>query len=129
TDWDTMLDSYTEQVRGLIDGGADAFLIETAQDLLQVKCAVNACLRGLEERGLTTDDIPIMVNVTIETTGTMLLGSEIAAAVNALAPYPILSLGMNCATGPTEMATHVQYLAKHWPRKVAVLPNAGLPAL
>ena len=129
TDWDTMLDSYREQVRGLVDGGADTILIETAQDLLQVKCAVNACLAGLADTGKTTDDIPIMVQVTIETTGTMLMGTEIAAAAAALEPFPILSLGLNCATGPTEMLEHVQWLAKHWSRRISVLPNAGLPLL
>ncbi|MEX0777697.1 MAG: methionine synthase [Phycisphaeraceae bacterium] len=127
--WDAMLDSYAEQARGLIEGGVDVFLIETAQDLLQVKCVINACLKALAEKSKTTDDIPIMVQVTIETTGTMLLGSEIAAAVTALAPFPIMSLGLNCATGPTEMAEHLRYLAQYWHRRISVLPNAGLPTL
>jgi len=129
TDWDTMLDSYTEQCRGLIDGGVDAFLIETAQDLLQVKCAINACMDALHEAGKTTDDIPIMVQVTIEQMGTMLVGSEISAAAVALEGYPIMSLGMNCATGPTEMAEHLQWLSEHLPNRLSVLPNAGLPTL
>ena len=129
TTWDEMLDSYREQARGLIDGGADVFLIETAQDLLQVKCAINAILAALDEKKKTPQDIPIMVQVTIETTGTMLLGTEIAAVATALAPFPILSLGLNCATGPIEMAEHVHYLGKHWDRKISVLPNAGLPVL
>ncbi|MEE9212283.1 MAG: methionine synthase [Phycisphaeraceae bacterium] len=129
TDWDTMLASYAEQARGLIDGGVDALLIETAQDLLQVKCAINACLAALKDKSKTTDDIPVMVQVTIEQNGAMLLGSEIAAAANALAPFPIMSLGMNCATGPTEMTEHVQWLGRHWDRRISVLPNAGLPAL
>lgn len=129
TDWPTMFDSYREQVRGLVDGGVDVLLIETAQDLLQVKCAINACIAALEEKGKTPADIPIMVQVTIETTGTMLMGTEIAAAANALANFPILSLGMNCATGPTEMAEHVQWLSKYWRKKISLLPNAGLPVL
>jgi 5-methyltetrahydrofolate--homocysteine methyltransferase len=131
TAWETMLDSYAEQARGLLDGGADAFVIETCQDLLQVKCAVNACLDALAERGKTPQDIPIFVSVTIETSGTMLLGTEIAAAVNALSMFPIASLGLNCATGPTEMAEHIAYLSKHWPtdRSISVIPNAGLPVL
>ncbi len=129
TTWDEMFDSYREQARGLIDGGADALLIETAQDLLQVKCTINALLAALDEKNKSPQDIPIMVQVTIETTGTMLLGTEIAAAAAALAPFPILSLGMNCATGPTEMAEHVHHLGKHWDRKISVLPNAGLPVL
>jgi 5-methyltetrahydrofolate--homocysteine methyltransferase len=135
TDWDTMLDSYTEQFLGLIDGGSDALLIETSQDLLQVKCAVNAALDALAQRGKTPatmdvdGDIPIMVQVTIETNGTMLLGTDIAAACTALEHYPILSIGMNCATGPTEMAQHIDWLGKHWSKAISVLPNAGLPAM
>ena len=128
-DWKTMHASYLEQVHGLIDGGADALLIETAQDLLQLKVAVNACLDALRARNLGPDDLPIMVNVTIETTGTMLLGTEIAAAAIALAPYPIASLGLNCATGPVEMTEHVRWLSEHWNRTVCVVPNAGLPVL
>ncbi len=129
TTWEAMLDSYTEQARGLIAGGVDAFIIETCQDLLQVKIAINACLDALRETGKTHEDIPIFVSVTIETTGTMLLGTEIAAAANALAMFPIASLGLNCATGPTEMGEHVAYLAKHWDRHISVIPNAGLPVL
>jgi 5-methyltetrahydrofolate--homocysteine methyltransferase len=129
TTWDAMLDSYTEQARGLIEGGVDCFMIETCQDLLQVKCAIDACLDALGEAGRTTQDIPILVSVTMETTGTMLMGSDIAAVVNALKPFPIASLGLNCATGPVEMAEHIAYLAKHWDRAVSVIPNAGLPIL
>ncbi len=134
-DWDTMHASYAEQVRGLIDGGADVLLIETAQDILQVKCVIAAALDVLKEKGLTPDtgdndgDIPIMVQVTIEQFGTTLIGTDIAGVAAALRDLPILSLGMNCATGPAEMAEHVNYLAKHWPGKLSLLPNAGLPAL
>ncbi|MDG2199600.1 MAG: methionine synthase [Phycisphaerales bacterium] len=127
--WEAMLESYAEQARGLIDGGVDAFLIETCQDLLQVKCAVNACLKAMEEAGRTHEDIPIMVSVTIETTGTMLLGTEIAAAVNALRSYPIFSLGLNCATGPREMTANIEHLSRAWPRRISCVPNAGLPVL
>jgi 5-methyltetrahydrofolate--homocysteine methyltransferase len=129
TTWDEMLASYREQARGLIDGGADAFIIETCQDLLQVKCAINACLDALDAARRTVEDMPILVSVTMETTGTMLLGSDITAVVNALKPFPIASLGLNCATGPTEMAEHLAYLSKHWDRHVSVVPNAGLPIL
>lgn len=129
TDWESMLDSYCEQARGLIDGGVDCFMIETCQDLLQVKCAINACIDALAQSGRTVNDIPILVSVTMETTGTMLLGSDMAAVVNALKPFPIASLGLNCATGPVEMAEHIAYLAKHWDRAVSVIPNAGLPIL
>ncbi|MCU0688708.1 MAG: methionine synthase [Phycisphaerales bacterium] len=139
TSWADMLDSYAEQARGLLDGGVDAFIIETCQDLLQVKCAVNAILLALSERGKTALDVPIMVSVTIETTGTMLLGTSIEGAAAALKRYPIMSLGLNCATGPAEMADHVGYLGKHWGASatsgglgaplVSVVPNAGLPVL
>ncbi len=135
TTWDIMLDSYTEQVRGLLDGGVDALLIETAQDILQVKCAINACVDALAERGLKPllpdgrGDVPIMAQVTIETTGTMLLGTEINAAAVVLEPFPIFSLGLNCATGPTEMTERVHWLGRHWPRHISVQPNAGLPVL
>ncbi|MFI4854492.1 MAG: homocysteine S-methyltransferase family protein, partial [Phycisphaerales bacterium JB065] len=129
TDWDTMLDSYTEQARGLLDGGVDALLIETCQDLLQVKCAINACLVALRERGKTAAQVPIMVSITIEQQGTMLLGSSIEAAVAALRDFPIMSLGLNCATGPAEMSEHLHYLARHWDRHISVVPNAGLPVL
>ncbi len=127
--WDDMLDSYTEQARGLIDGGVDALLFETCQDLLQAKCAINACLDALAQKNKSTDDIPILASVTIETTGTMLLGTEIEAAANALSMFPIASLGLNCATGPTEMGEHLAWLAKHWDRPISVIPNAGLPVL
>ena len=128
-DWKTMLASYREQVEGLLEGGVDGFMIETCQDLLQVKCAINACLDGLKAHGLSPDDLPIMVSVTIETTGTMLLGSDIASVVNTLGMFPIASLGLNCATGPVEMAEHIAYLTRHWSRPVSVIPNAGLPVL
>lgn len=129
TTWDEMLESYAEQARGLIDGGADVLITETSQDILQVKCAINACLKALGERGKTTDDVPIMCSVTIETTGTMLVGTEVAAAAEALRNYPILSLGLNCATGPVEMSEHVSWLSRHWAKQISVMPNAGLPVL
>ena len=137
THWDEMFDSYREQARGLLAGGADAFIIETCQDLLQVKCGINAVLAALSDAGKTSDDVPIMVSVTIESTGTMLLGSSIEAAARALEGFPIFSLGLNCATGPSEMAEHVSWLGKHWGRPgtasvgkhISVVPNAGLPVL
>jgi 5-methyltetrahydrofolate--homocysteine methyltransferase len=136
-DWDRMFESYREQARGLLAGGVDALMIETCQDLLQTKCAINGALAAIEERGKTPLDVPILVSVTIETTGTMLLGTEIAAAATALAGYPILSLGLNCATGPVEMSEHIAWLGKNWlggpkglpARYVSCLPNAGLPIL
>ncbi len=127
--WESMCASYREQARGLIDGGADCFMIETCQDLLQIKCAITACLEALERAKRSVRDMPILVSVTMETTGTMLLGSDISAVVNALTPFPIASLGLNCATGPVEMAPHLAYLSKHWDRPFSVVPNAGLPVL
>ena len=129
TDWDTLFTSYREEARGLIDGGVDALLIETCQDLLQVKCCVNACLAALDEKGKSHEDVPIMVSVTIEQTGTMLTGSSIEAAAHVLKQYPIASLGLNCATGPTEMGEYIHWLGKHWDRPISVYPNAGLPVL
>ena len=128
-DWATMLASYADQARGLLAGGVDAFLIETAQDLLQVKCAVNSCLLALEESGRSPQDIPIFASLTIEATGTMLLGTDIAAAATVLKAYPIAGLGLNCATGPREMVPHIEYLCAHWDRLVSCVPNAGLPVL
>ncbi|HEX2839024.1 MAG TPA: methionine synthase [Phycisphaerales bacterium] len=131
-DWDGMFASYREAARGLLAGGVDVFIIETCQDLLQVKCVINAVMAALAERGKTALDVPIMASVTIENTGTMLLGTEIAAAAVALAQYPICSLGLNCATGPVEMRDHIHWLGKHWndgTRAVSVMPNAGLPLL
>ncbi len=139
TNWDELFDSYREQARGLLDGGIDAFILETCQDVLQIKCALNAILAALAEQNKTAGDIPIMVSLTIETTGTMLLGTNIEAAVAVLSGFPILSLGLNCATGPTEMSDHIAYLGKHWgaspsgtgpvTKFVSVMPNAGLPVL
>jgi len=129
TSWQDMLASYADQARGLIAGGVDGLLIETAQDLLQVKCAINGCLRALEDAGRSVQSLPIMVSLTIESTGTMLLGTDIAAAVASLRSYPIASLGLNCATGPQEMRSHIEYLCRHWDRPVSCIPNAGLPVL
>ncbi|MFW5652566.1 MAG: methionine synthase [Planctomycetota bacterium] len=129
TDWDSMFDSYREQALGLLDGGADLLLIETCQDPLQTKCAINACLAALESKGKGPEDVPIFCSVTIETTGTMLVGTEISSAATALRQFPIAGLGLNCATGPAEMGEHLQWLAKNWDRHITVMPNAGLPTL
>ena len=127
--WERMLASYREAMRGLIAGGADAILIETCQDLLQVKCAVNAALAALDDQGKCPEDIPLMGSITIEQMGTMLVGSSLEAAVTALRDYPIASIGLNCATGPVEMGEHIKYLAKAWDRAISCYPNAGLPVL
>jgi len=128
-DFDTMYDSFKEAAFGQIEGGADVFLVETQQDILCIKASLNAICDALDESGKSPDDIPIMVQVTIEQFGTTLTGSEICAAAVALQNYPIISLGMNCATGPDDMAEHVEWLAKHWDRRISLLPNAGLPVL
>jgi 5-methyltetrahydrofolate--homocysteine methyltransferase len=125
TDFDTMEDSYHEQCRGLLAGGIDVFLIETVQDLLQAKVAINAATRAMREAGVR---LPIMVQVSMDTQNRMLLGSDTTAAAAAIYPFDqVDSLGFNCATGPAEMGEHVQYLSHHWPRLISVLPNAGLP--
>lgn len=123
-DYDTMLDSYTEQARGLIDGGADVLLIETQFDLNVAKIAATACLDAMREKNKR---LPIMVQVTMETTGSMLVGTEMEAAIAALEALPIDVLGMNCATGPELMRQHVETLSRLWPRFISIQPNAGLP--
>ena len=127
TDYDTLEDSYAEQARGLLDGGIDCFLLETHQDLLTVKAAVNGCKIARREQG--REDVPIFVQVTIETTGTMLVGSDIAAAAVAIDALDVDGMGLNCATGPAEMAEHVKWLGEHWRKFISVMPNAGLPML
>jgi 5-methyltetrahydrofolate--homocysteine methyltransferase len=119
-------DAYQAECAGLVEGGADALLVETAQDLLQAKAAVNGARRALAAAGVT---LPLMVQVTIETTGTMLLGSEIGAALTALEPLGVDVVGLNCATGPAEMGEHLRYLANHAQVAVSCMPNAGLPEL
>ncbi|MCK0093431.1 methionine synthase [Rhodococcus sp. F64268] len=119
-------DAYSEAALGMLDGGADAILVETCQDLLQAKSAIIGSRRAMEQAGRR---IPIIAHVTVETTGTMLLGSEIGAALTALEPLGIDMIGLNCATGPAEMSEHLRYLSQHARVPVSVMPNAGLPVL
>jgi 5-methyltetrahydrofolate--homocysteine methyltransferase len=119
-------DAYQANAEGLLRGGADALIIETCQDLLQAKAAIIGAKRAVAH--LTTDAL-IVVQVTIETTGVMLLGSEIGAALTALEPLGIDMIGLNCATGPGEMSEHLRYLAAHSPVPISCEPNAGLPVL
>ncbi len=119
-------DAYEAQAAGLIAGGADALLVETAQDLLQAKAAIVGSRRALTAAGA---DLPVIAQVTVETTGTMLLGSEIGAALSALEPLGIDLIGLNCATGPTEMSEHLRHLSRHARIGLACMPNAGLPVL
>ncbi|QOJ02081.1 MAG: methionine synthase [Planctomycetia bacterium] len=127
TTFDILEDSYAEQARGLLDGGVDAFIIETCQDILQTKAAICGATRAMHEAGR---QVPIIAQVTIEVTGTMLVGTEIGAAMTALEAYPqVQVIGLNCATGPQEMSEHVRFLGRHCTRYVSVVPNAGLPQL
>ena len=119
-------DAYEVASQGLVDSGADALLIETTQDLLQAKAAINGARAAIDK---SDRDIVLIAQVTVETTGTMLLGSEIGAALNALEPLNIDLIGLNCATGPTEMSEHLRYLSKNASCAISVMPNAGLPEL
>ncbi|MGA0323081.1 MAG: methionine synthase, partial [Ilumatobacteraceae bacterium] len=119
-------DAYQRQVEGLLDGGVDAVLIETAQDLLQAKAALIGARRAVNLSGV---DIPIIAQVTVETTGTLLLGSEIGAALTSLEPLGIDVIGLNCATGPAEMSEHLRTLSKMTTLGLSCMPNAGLPVL
>jgi 5-methyltetrahydrofolate--homocysteine methyltransferase len=119
-------DAYQRSAEGLIEGGADALIIETAQDLLQAKAAIIGAKRAREALGV---DVPLIASVTVETTGTMLLGSEIGAALTALEPLGVDVIGLNCATGPAEMSEHLRYLARHARTALSCMPNAGLPEL
>ncbi|MFF5937581.1 methionine synthase [Streptomyces sp. NPDC012508] len=119
-------DAYQQNAEGMLAGGADALLVETTQDLLQTKASVIGARRALDALGA---DVPLIVSVTVETTGTMLLGSEIGAALTALEPLGIDMIGLNCATGPAEMSEHLRYLARHSRIPLSCMPNAGLPVL
>ncbi len=122
--FDDMFESYLPQMIGLLDGGVDLFQIETCQDLLQVKCAVSAAVEAMKR---CKRRVPICVTITIETTGTMLVGSEVAAALVVLESLPVDMIGFNCATGPDMMQENVRYLCASGRFPVAVIPNAGLP--
>ena len=123
-DFDELHAAYLEQVHGLLDGDVDALLVETVYDLLQGKAAILACRDALAERGL---DTPIFATVTIETTGQMLVGTEIGAALTALAPLGLAGIGLNCATGPDLMHEPLRFLAESAPLPLLCSPNAGLP--
>src|SRR5438094_3014486 len=116
--------SYREQARGLLDGGADLLIVETCQDLLQTKAALAAIFDEFES---SKRRVPVIAQVTIEAFGTMLMGTEIGAALTALEPFPVDVVGMNCATGPQQMAENVRYICQNWSRSVSVIPNAGIP--
>jgi 5-methyltetrahydrofolate--homocysteine methyltransferase len=122
--YDDMFNAYLEQSLGLIDGGVDILLIETCQDILQTKVSVAAAFEAMKQRGKR---IPVQAQVTLQESGTMLLGTEIGAAETALEPFDCEIVGLNCATGPKEMNDAVRYLAHNAPKEISILPNAGLP--
>ncbi|MEU1320306.1 methionine synthase [Streptomyces tibetensis] len=126
TTFGAIRDAYQQNAEGLLAGGADALLVETTQDLLQTKASVIAARRAMEATG---QSVPLIVSVTVETTGTMLLGSEIGAALTALEPLGIDMIGLNCATGPAEMSEHLRFLSRHSRIPLSCMPNAGLPVL
>jgi 5-methyltetrahydrofolate--homocysteine methyltransferase len=124
--YDPLENALYAQCQGLIAGGVDALLIETCQDTLQIKAAVNGAKRARAE---ANSNVPIFVQVTVETTGTLLVGPDIAAAATVIHALDVPLIGLNCATGPQEMAEHVRFLSQNWPGKISVQPNAGLPEL
>ena len=124
--FDQLRDGYQEQAAALLEGGVDLFLIETCIDLLQTKAAMQACRRAMRAAGR---QVPLQVQVSMETTGRMLVGSEIGAALTSLQAMRPDVLGINCATGPTEMQEHLRYLSQNSPIPISVLPNAGLPSI
>ncbi len=126
TSYENLRAAYCIASQGLLDGGADALLIETTQDLLQAKAAINGAREAIDK---SERDVVLIAQVTVETTGTMLLGSEIGAALNALTPLGIDVIGLNCATGPAEMSEHLRVLSKSATPSISVMPNAGLPIL
>jgi len=126
TEYHLIRDAYAEAALGMLEAGADAILVETCQDLLQLKAAVLGSRRAMVQAGRR---IPVFAHVTVETTGTMLLGSEIGAALTAVEPLGVDMIGLNCATGPAEMSEHLRYLSRNARIPVSVMPNAGLPVL
>ncbi len=122
--YDQMFEGYTECAIGLIDGGCDIFMLETAQDPLQIKAAIHAIERANKEKGT---DLPVMVSVTIELAGSMLIGTDAQTIAAILEPFDILSLGFNCGTGPEQVEKHVKTLSEVWGRPISIHANAGLP--
>ncbi len=122
--YDAMYAGYREAAKGLMDGGADLFLLETCQDPLQIKAALHACEDIANEAGKS---LPIMVSVTIELAGSMLIGTDARTIAVIMEPFDILSLGFNCGTGPEQVAKHVRTLSEVWPKPISVHANAGLP--
>ena len=116
--------TVTEQLEALLDSDVDALIVETCQDLLQIKTSLITCFDLLEKTGV---DIPVLASVTFEQQGTMLVGTDIAAVCATIAPFPVFSLGLNCATGPTDMEPHIDYLSSNWKKRISCIPNQGMP--
>lgn len=123
---DDLRAAVLEQATVLLEAGVDMLLLETCQDLLQLKTALIAVFESIERTNAPT---PVMVSVTMERTGTMLVGTDIGAVVATLEPFPILSLGLNCATGPADMESHIRYLSQQWPGRISCMPNQGMPEM
>ena len=123
---DELTEALSVQIRSLVEAGVDVLILETCQDLLQAKLAVITCFETLEQLG---KDIPVMLSVTIERQGTMLVGTDIGAVVAPFEPFDLFSLGMNCATGPADMESHIRYLSHNWPQRISCIPNQGLPEI
>ncbi len=119
-----LADTVTEQMDSLLEAGVDALIVETCQDLLQIKTSLIACFEFLEKTGV---NIPVLSSVTFEQQGTMLVGSDISAVCATIAPFPVFSLGLNCATGPTDMEPQIDYLCKNWKERISCIPNQGMP--
>jgi 5-methyltetrahydrofolate--homocysteine methyltransferase len=124
-DPDVLAEAISQQALALIGAGVDMLILETCQDMLQVKRGVIAVLQAMER----SREVPLMVSLTMESSGVMLVGSDISAAVAILDPFPIASLGLNCATGPAEMESHLRYLHENWKRPISCMPNQGLPEI
>ena len=125
-DVDDLAAAYREQIEALVDGGVDMLILETAQDILQIKTVLISTFEVLEEK---KKDIPVMCSVTIESTGTMLAGTDIAAAAAVIEPFPVFSFGLNCATGPEDMLSSIRWLSHNWSGRFSCLPNQGLPEI
>ncbi|RDI96218.1 methionine synthase [Meiothermus sp. QL-1] len=122
--WSEMFESYRTAARGLLRGGVDLILLETCQDILQVRCAVLAVRQAMQD---VEREVPLQVQVTVESTGTMLVGTDDAAALTVLETLPVDVVGLNCAVGPDLMDSHIRYFCQNTTRFTACLPNAGLP--
>ncbi len=121
---DALFAALQEQVEVLVASGVDVLVFETCQDLLQLKSGLVAAFEVLKRMSC---DIPVMASVTVERTGTMLVGSDMAAVAATLEPFPLFSLGLNCATGPADMESHIRYLSQQWPGRISCMPNQGIP--